>query len=282
MFVDKCTRNLQNVNSLEINAVDNVITTQPLVINNAAKTASLELGAYRTYVNSGGGSYTHSFNNGSVLYAYNGPVEFNTASGVVFDFDGAVQYEGLNYKFGGVTALINNENAMLHLPVSGSTNPAVRSQAIGTASSRKHYVFHHALALPAAEVGSISTTTTATAFTTTSDETLKDFIGQYSGEEAIAVIKADPVREFIWKSTGEKAVGWGAQTSYLVSKDLATPGGWINPETDLECSEDTPGAVYIPWGVDQSKRTPYLWAAVAFLLAERESMLARIAALESK
>lgn len=106
-------------------------------------------------------------------------------------------------------------------------------------------------------VGSIQTSGSATSYNTSSDENLKDFIGEMDPARAIEIILADPVREFTWKADGQAVVGWGAQTSYAVSPDLATPG-----RGDLG-DED-----FLPWGVDQSKRTPYLWAAVTYLLKE--------------
>lgn len=194
-------------------------------------------------------------------------------------------------------------------------------------------------------VGSIATTGTGTAFNTTSDETRKDFIGPLSPERAIEIIRQDPAREFTWKEGGAYAVGWGAQTSYKVSPDLATPGGWmdpltgeavteghvrwINPETREAVAEgwssygmayemwleelgvalsagqedvaaeirkeiaaieaSAPlltaqrlGAVYVPWSVDQAKRTPYLWAAVSGLVDRLDALQADIAALQAE
>ncbi|PDT47337.1 hypothetical protein CO661_14235 [Sinorhizobium fredii] len=113
-------------------------------------------------------------------------------------------------------------------------------------------------------VGSISTNGTTTAYNTTSDETLKDFIGPYDPQKAIEIIRADPVRDFHWKGTGAYAVGWGAQTSYAVSPDLASP----------------PEEVGQPWGVDQSKRTPYLWAALSWAIDKIEELEAKVSALE--
>lgn len=118
--------------------------------------------------------------------------------------------------------------------------------------------------------GSVTVTSTNTAYNTTSDENLKHFTGTYSYEAAKAVIQADPVRSFTWKDGGEAAIGWGAQTSYAVSPDLATPGKG-NPGDDD----------YRPWGVDQGKRTPYLWAAVSGLIDEIEGLKAEIAALKA-
>lgn len=98
------------------------------------------------------------------------------------------------------------------------------------------------------------------AYLTTSDETKKDFIGNYDPKKAIEVILADPVREFNWK-TGAKqyAVGWGAQTSVKVSKALNAP---------MLAS----GGEGKPWGVDVGWRTPYLWAALTEVLARLETL----------
>jgi len=119
-------------------------------------------------------------------------------------------------------------------------------------------------------VGSISVSAGATAFNTSSDENLKNFIGEYDRQAAIAIIRADPVRDFTWKASGSYAVGWGAQSSYAVSPDLASPGKGKLGDDD-----------YQPWGIDQSKRTPYLWAAVSHLLDKVEDLEARLAALGS-
>lgn len=109
-------------------------------------------------------------------------------------------------------------------------------------------------------VGTISTSGTATAYNTSSDERLKTFLGQLPAEDAISIIKADPVRRFEWNATGEAGLGWGAQTSYSVSKELATP-----PE-----SEDG------FWSVDLSRRTPYLWAALTWAIAKIEELETRL------
>jgi hypothetical protein len=117
-------------------------------------------------------------------------------------------------------------------------------------------------------VGTISTTLTATAYNTSSDERLKNFLGDYDPKEAIRVIRADPVREFTWKATGSRAVGWGAQTSFAVSIDLATPG-----DNDMMKTPGDEG--YEQWGIDQGKRTPYLWAAMADVLNRLDAIEGR-------
>lgn len=146
-----------------------------------------------------------------------------------------------------------------------TTNYALLSSRTETTS-----VAHHAFYNPNGLVGQISTSGSATSYVTSSDENLKNFIGTYDPAEAIAIIRADPVRDFTWKSSGDYAVGWGAQTSYAVSPDLATPGVGEPGDDD-----------FVPWGIDQSKRTPYLWAAVSKLLDEVDDLKARIAALEA-
>jgi len=127
---------------------------------------------------------------------------------------------------------------------------------------------------PSTIVGSISHSTTTTAFNTTSDARLKEFTGEFSGEDAAEIIRADPVRRFNWVLDGSPAVGWSAQDSYAVSQDLATPGD------DLGADARTGDEGFQPWGMDQAKRTPYLWAALAMALDKIEALETRLAALE--
>jgi hypothetical protein len=118
-------------------------------------------------------------------------------------------------------------------------------------------------------VGTISLTAAATAYNTSSDERLKDFIGLYDPAKAIDIIRRDPVRDFLWNDAsgapGQYAVGWGAQTSYAVSPDLATPGHGKPGDEDFQW-----------WGVDQGKRTPYLWAAMGNVLDRLEALEGRL------
>jgi hypothetical protein len=134
------------------------------------------------------------------------------------------------------------------------------------------------------QVGAITTTGSSTAYATSSDELLKDFIGVYDPQKAIDIIRADPVRDFNWKNGDGYAVGWGAQTSHAVSPDLAQPPPEPSP-AEIEALEgkEPPKAGedgYVPWGMDQSKRTPYLWAALSAALDKIDQLEARIAALE--
>lgn len=283
MFVDKYTRNLYDVNYMSMQAVDNSTTTYPLIIRNASKTINNYFGPYITSYNIGGASYLIARNGGDFKEHFG-----STSNNVEYEFQnsGTTWYNGNNLLFGTTTtAKVNAEDADIHLRVNGSTFPSIRSAVNGTTTSRKHFVFHQDVGTNISvcpEVGSISSTSTATAFNTTSDETWKDFIGEYAGQQAVNIIKADPVREFNWKQErgGGYGIGWGAQTSYKISQDLASPGGWF--KDDKPCEEGTEGAIYIPWGIDQSKRTPYLWAAVSHLIDKLEKAESRIAELEAK
>jgi hypothetical protein len=123
-------------------------------------------------------------------------------------------------------------------------------------------------------VGSITTNGTNVSYNTSSDERLKIFTGAYSAAEAVAVIQADPVRTFNWNefsaSPGVAAIGWGAQTSYEISPDLAHPAA--------DETTDESGKPNHHWGMDQSRRTPYLWAAVG----AEGGILDRLVALEAQ
>lgn len=116
-------------------------------------------------------------------------------------------------------------------------------------------------------VGSITTTVSTTAYNTSSDERLKTFHGEYSASEAERVIRADPVRSFQWNDSGDRGIGWGAQTSYKIAPDLATPG-----DDDMTKHKGDPG--FKQWFVEKGARTPYLWAAMGDVL-ERLDRLER-------
>lgn len=150
------------------------------------------------------------------------------------------------------------------------TDQAIRWSTTGTAVGT-FAAFYNANGIG----GYIQLSGPTTTYATTSDETLKDFIGEYDWQEAFRIIKADPVRDFTWKTSGEYAVGWGAQTSYALQPDLAAKGGWFDADWQ-PCEEGTEGATYMPWGVDMGKRTPYLWAAVSRLIEEVDDLRAKL------
>jgi len=166
-----------------------------------------------------------------------------------------------------------NTNVASGFTVNTSTGPAgLVKTSCAVTSAAAHHAFYNTNGL----VGQITTAASATTYATTSDERLKEFIGPYDPLKAIDIIRRDPVRDFHWKTDGSYAVGWGAQTSHAISPDLAAP-----PEDDLRSTE--PGDEnFMPWGIDQGKRTPYLWAALAWALDKVDDLEARLAALEAK
>ena len=273
MFVDKYTRNMADVSFLTMQAVDNNAGTYPLKISNASGTAFNYYGAYTTSYNAGGGSHFIAHNGGDFTETFG-----TTADNVEYNYTntGTTKFTGLNYLYS-LPAKIENRGSQFHIAVASVSSAAIRTWT-ATLDPREHLTFHTGTGQN--EVGSITTSGTGTAYNVLSDEKSKNFIGEYSAEKAIDIIKADPVREFNWKPElgGGYAIGWGAQTSHGISEDLATKGGWF--KGDEEVSEGTEGAAYVPWGVDQGKRTPYLWAAVSYLVDKLKQAEERIAKLE--
>lgn len=126
------------------------------------------------------------------------------------------------------------------------------------------------------QVGAISINATNTSFLTTSDLALKDVKGAYDASEAIRIIRADPVRAWNWKATGEAGVGWVAQYSHAVDPDLAVPPPVMEMPKGSEIE-----VPQMHWGIDYGRRTPYLWAAVSQLLDRIDQLEAKIAAMEA-
>lgn len=151
---------------------------------------------------------------------------------------------------------------------SGATDGKTISNInISSSRSISTLTYHLAVYNPNGLVGGVQSNGSATVFNTSSDERLKNFIGPFDPLEALAIIRADPTRKFTWLSDGSLAVGWGAQTSYAVSPDLASPGVGAPGDED-----------YVPWGVDQGKRTPYLWAVVPWFDDRITALEARLSA----
>lgn len=127
-------------------------------------------------------------------------------------------------------------------------------------------------------VGSISITGTATAFNTASDAAFKEVTGEYDQQAAVALIRADPVMAWNWKTDGEPGIGWVAQKSYEVDPALASrPPEPVEGESKPAYGEEG----YEPWGIDYGRRTPYLWAALSWALDKIDALEARVAALEA-
>ena len=113
-----------------------------------------------------------------------------------------------------------------------------------------------------ATVGSISVTTTNTAYNTSSDSRLKEDVVDLVDAEAV-IDGLRPV-DFRWRQTGERSAGFIAQELYDVVPGAVTPG--IGEPGDPD---------FLPWGVDYSQLVP-------FLVAEIKSLRARVAALEGR
>lgn len=163
--------------------------------------------------------------------------------------------------------------------VGGYLGTSLNAGSVYTSSGTTSSTFHSRYYNPNGQVGSITTAALTTGFNTSSDENLKDFIGNYDPAEAIAIIRADPVREYTWKQDGSHGIGWGAQTSHAIDPALANPP----PEPlEGEARSNEPGDPdYAPWSIDYGRRTPYLWAALAAALDKIDALEARLAALEA-
>ena len=119
-------------------------------------------------------------------------------------------------------------------------------------------------------VGTISVTTTATAYNTTSDYRLKESVKPlFSGLDRVNALKPSV---YTWKSDGSNGEGFLAHELAEVvpiavtgEKDAVNKDGSINPQ-----------------GVDMSKVVPILVAAIQELSAKVKTLEAKVQILESK
>ena len=137
-------------------------------------------------------------------------------------------------------------------------------------------------------VGSIdfNRASTLTRYNTTSDATLKNIIGDSSGEESVSILKNTKIRDYTWKkdATNKVNVGVVAQELYEVFKGAVSVGGDIVSK-DIDGNDIT---TYRPWGVDKTAFTFHLvagWKAheklIQELKTENDSLKSRIEALEA-
>jgi hypothetical protein len=152
-------------------------------------------------------------------------------------------------------------------------NGGIHVKRSGTAA-QNNILFYNNAAVTPATVGIISTSGSATTYSTSSDEALKDAITPFSAEAAIDIIRADPPQQWVWKD-GNSGVGWVAQKSHAVHPDLAThiPATRGDKSTNTEAQPEW-------WGIDYGRRTPYLWAALAAALDRIDDLETRLAAVE--
>lgn len=125
-------------------------------------------------------------------------------------------------------------------------------------------------------VGSISTSGTATAYNTTSDNALKDFLGKPTDEEINAKFSAiyDTFQLFNWKNGSNSEAVWGFGAWDVVDagldfgtdrqgpRDAEIGSVYQKAEFDEEGNEIKPELRVSPAGVDQSKVVPYLVAKI--------------------
>jgi hypothetical protein len=111
------------------------------------------------------------------------------------------------------------------------------------------------------QVGSISVTTTATAYNTSSDARLKTNVRALTGSGAI--IDALKPSVFDWKTGQKNSFGFIAQETFEVFPSAVTKG------------DDNPDLIEQQWAMDAGKFMP-------IAIAELKSLRARVAALESK
>ena len=120
-----------------------------------------------------------------------------------------------------------------------------------------------------ADVGSITTTGSATAYNTSSDVRLKTAITPLTA--ALERIRALRPVQFLWKSDDSPGVG------FIAHEVQEVLDGVITGEAD---AVDDAGQI-VPQQIDHSKLVPWLTAALKETLAQVEALTARVAALEA-
>ena len=202
--------------------------------------------------------------------------------------------KGGNVKIGTATELLSSAN---RLEVSGTIGIGIKADGgaespcmlawNSAASGNNMFAIFYTEASPSS-VGSIdfNRASTLTRYNTTSDATLKNIIGDSSGEESVSILKNTKIRDYTWKkdATNKVNVGVVAQELYEVFKGAVSEGGDI-------VSKDSDGndiTTYRPWGVDKTAFTFHLvagWQAheklIQELKSENDSLKSRIEALEA-
>ena len=148
-----------------------------------------------------------------------------------------------------------------------------------------------------ADVGSIDTTSTATAYNTSSDPRIKSVFSPIKGSDAVSLIieavENNYLGEFSFLSDPKKKV-WGYNAHALIDNQEgfggsegfgprdAEIGDVVNSASyDEDDKEITPEEKVTPAGVDQSKRVPMLEAAIYQLIQDNKALTLRLEALEN-
>lgn len=120
----------------------------------------------------------------------------------------------------------------------------------------------------AAQVGTIRCTSTATAYNTSSDRSLKEDLGESAADVLGGILDRIKIHDFRWLATGSPDVGVFAQELHELVPQAVTVGGWDKQE-------------YTPWMVDYSKLVPVLVRALQQTRAQVQDQEQRIAAIEA-
>jgi len=114
------------------------------------------------------------------------------------------------------------------------------------------------------QVGSVVVSASSTAYNTTSDERLKDDLGEMPFDKALELVRRIEVHEYAWKLSGARDSGAFAQQLHEIWPAAVTPGRGEPGDAD-----------FVPWQVDYSKLVVPMIRAV-------QGMEQRLHALESK
>ena len=159
----------------------------------------------------------------------------------------------------------DSNQGRLYLNATGSSGLLFLNQSYNDTAARYQILFYRREAF----VGSITSSTTATAYNTSSDYRLKEDWQPMSG--SVDRVKALNPVNFAWKADGSRVDGFLAHEAQTVVPEAVT--GTHNEVDD----EGNP--VY--QGIDQSKLVPLLTAALQEAITKIETLEARVTALES-
>jgi hypothetical protein len=133
-------------------------------------------------------------------------------------------------------------------------------------------------------VGSISVSSTTTAYNVSSDQTLKIDDGALTFEQARAILDLIAFHNYRWKADNRAEHGVFAQELHTIYPNAVRVGGWVrqdDKDEEMACHEGDEGAWYVPWSVDYSRLVPVIGATLKGVLGRQDEILARLAVLES-
>jgi parallel beta-helix repeat protein len=201
-------------------------------------------------VSKGNGADYGGFNAGLTSATNRDSTGFVNAYGALGDqlFGSAIGNNTTGPKWYGGVITAGNNGWQVNPEADGTTTAKLQS-FVNNVGARLHAVFYN----NNGQVGSISTTGSATAFTTSSDYRLKD------GEAALAAVMSWPIKTFQWKASGAADVGALAHELQAVK-----PSAVVGEKDEVRTTE-TGEEIIVPQGVDWSKCVPELIAAVQYL-----------------